>query len=255
MELFFTYDIERLRCYAGVAGNADKISVESHASHLLLSFTDVGYFNYCVCHEPAQLDDVLEHAQTFYASRQIDHHKLLVDEALSQDDHYRFLTNQGYVLKERLMAVQDPIRRLRPMPATANLQLEPVCGQTIAAFTEDYLTAFESEQKNPKTVVTNFRQLLGRPNLGLFRVTNGSDPVGIAVLYGSDGHFFLAGGAILPTFRNNGYHTTALVTRLNWSNAQNARSVISWAYEGGASYRNMLRVGLLPYKCYRVYER
>lgn len=255
MDLFFEYDVERLRRYAAVAVNADKISIESYPSHLLLSFTDVGYFNYCVCHDPASLAQVVAEATSFYADRQLDHHKLLIDEAQTEAQHYRFLTEQGYILKERLMAVRDPALEYRPQPERADLRLEPVAEPTLPAFTEDYLTAFESEQTNTAPVITNFRQLLGNPNISLFRVTDRAEPVGIAVLYDCENHFFLAGGAILPAFRNKGYHTTALITRLNWSNERKARSIISWAYEGGASYRNMLKVGLVPYKSYRVYER
>ncbi|GAB3323347.1 hypothetical protein GCM10027299_19510 [Larkinella ripae] len=255
MDLFFEYDVDRLRRYAGLAENAGKISIESYSSHLLLSFTDVGYFNYCVCHEPDSLAAVVEQARLFYADRQQDHHKLLLDEAQADAQQDRFLTEQGYTLKERLMAVHDPALAYRPQPERADLRLESVSEPTLPAFTEDYLAAFESERKNTAPVIANFRQLLASPNIALFRVTDQKKPVGIAVLYGFEQHFFLAGGAILPEFRNQGYHTTALITRLNWSNQQKARSIISWAYEGGASYRNMLRVGLVPYKRYRVYER
>ncbi|GAB3911236.1 hypothetical protein GCM10028803_52150 [Larkinella knui] len=255
MDLFFEYDIERLRRYANVPVNTEKIRIESHPSHLLLSFTEVGYFNYCVCHEPGRLAEVIEQAHSFYAEQKIDHHKLLIDEAICAESHDRFLTDRGYSLKERIRAVHDPLLAYRPQPLPENLQLEPVHEATLPEFTEDYLAAFESEQKNTAPVVANFRQLLGTENISLFRVTDQAEPVGIAVLYGSGADFFLAGGAILPAFRNRGYHTSALVTRLNRVNEQNARSIISWAYDGGASYRNMVRVGLIPYKCYRVYEQ
>jgi hypothetical protein len=255
MDLFFEYDVERLRRYARVADNTGKINIESYPTHLLLSFTDVGYFNYCVCHEPAEIADVVGQADGFYASRSIHHHKLLLDEARSDEAQYRFLLEKGYSLKERLMAVEDPILRHRSQSLPENLQLERVQEATLRDFTEDYLAAFESEQKNTTPVITNFRQLLDNENIALFRVRDRAEPVGIAVLYENKNDFFLAGGAILPTFRNRGYHTTALVTRLNWANAQNARRIISWAYDGGASYRNMLKVGLTTYKCYRLYER
>lgn len=255
MDLFFEYDIERLRRYAGVVENTGKITVESYPTHLLLSFTDVGYFNYCVCHEPAKIVDVVGQANAFYGSRSIHHHKLLLDEACNDESQYRFLLENGYRLKERLMAVEDPILQHRSQPIPENLQLERVQAATLPDFTSDYLAAFESEQKNTVPVITNFRQLLDNENIVLFRVRDQAEPVGIAVLYGIESDFFLAGGAILPAFRNRGYHTTALVTRLNQANAQNARRIISWAYDGGASYRNMLKVGLVPYKCYRLYER
>jgi hypothetical protein len=255
MDLFFEYDIERLRRYADVAVNTGKISIESQPSHLLLAFTDVGYFNYCVCHDSALLAEIVGQAQSFYADRKIDHYKLLIDEAICKEQHYRFLAENGYSLKERIMAVQDTTLQYRTVPFQAHLQLEPVSEATLPEFTADYLTAFESKQKNTVPVITNFRQLLGNKNISLFRVVDQTEPVGIAVLYGVERDFFLAGGAILPNFRNKGYHTAALVTRLNWLNEQNARSIISWAYDGGASYRNMLKLGLEPYKCYRVYER
>ncbi|WP_421828465.1 GNAT family N-acetyltransferase [Larkinella sp.] len=255
MDLFFEYDIERLRRYAGVVENTGKITIESYPAHLLLSFTDVGYFNYCVCHKPAEIVDVVRQANAFYASRSIHHHKLLLDEARSDEGQYQFLLDNGYRLKERLMAVEDPTLQHRPQPIPENFHLERVQVDTLHDFTEDYLAAFESEQKNTAPVITNFRQLLDNENIALFRVKDQVEPVGIAVLYEMDNVFFLAGGAILPAFRNRGYHATALVTRLNWANAQNARRIISWAYDGGASYRNMLKVGLVPYKCYRVYER
>lgn len=255
MDLFFEYDVERLRHYTRVAENTGKIAIESNPGHLLLSFSDVGYFNYCVCHEPDQLREVVGQAQSFYAYRQIAHHKVLLDEAITDDSHYRFLAERGYVMKERIMAVRDPTLKNRPQPVSATLQLEPVSEQTIAEFTKDYLAGFESEQTHIEPVANNFRQLLGNSNIALFRVKDQSEPVGIAVFYGSEKDYFLAGGAILPGFRNRGYHTTALLTRLNWLNEQNARSIISWAYDEGTSYRNMLKVGLVPYKCYRVYER
>ncbi|RRB04024.1 hypothetical protein [Larkinella rosea] len=255
MELFFEYDIERLRRYALVAENAGKINIESNPNRLFLSFTDVGYFNYCVCREPDQLSEIVGQAQAFYAQHQIAHHKLLIDDLMTTESHDRFLAENGYVLKERLMAVRDPTLKNRPQPLSEILQLEPVSEETIAAFTADYLAGFESEQTQIEPVVINFRQLLGNPNIALFRVKVQTEPVGIAVFYRFEEDYFLAGGSILPRFRNRGYHTAALLTRLNWLNEQHARSITSWAYDGGASYRNMLRVGLMPYKCYRVYGR
>ncbi|GAB3931787.1 hypothetical protein [Larkinella terrae] len=256
MDLFFEYDIERLRRYAILGANTGKISIASSPSNLLLSFTDVGYFNYCVCHNADQLPEIVGQAQAFYAGQQIAHHKVLIDEAIGEEAHYRFLADNGYVLRERIMAVRDPTLESRPQPVQDTFQLEPVSQETIAAFTADYLAGFESEQKNAEPVTNNFRQLLDSKAISLFRIKNRTEPVGIAVLYGSGMDFFLAGGAILPAFRNRGYHTTALLTRLNWVNGQpGVRSIISWAYDNGASYRNMLKVGLVPYKCYRVYER
>ena len=255
MDLFYEYDIERLRSYDRVAANAGKITIESCPSHLLLSYTDVGYFNYCVCHQPANLPEVVEQVKPFYIHRQVKHHKLLIDEALGNEHHFRFLNENGYTLKERLMAVRDPTLKYRQQPHQAGLRLESVSEATLSEFTENYLAAFESEQKNSTPVVNNFRQLTGNKNIALFQVVDQREPVGIAVFYGIEKDFCLAGGAILPAFRNKGYHKTALVTRLNWLNEQNARSIISWAYANGISYQNMLKVGLVPYKSYRVYER
>ncbi|QDK79371.1 hypothetical protein EXU85_12475 [Spirosoma sp. KCTC 42546] len=255
MDLFYQYDIERLRHYANISVNTRKISIESTASHLLLCFTDVGYFNYCVCHEPANLPILVKQANVFYTHRQIEHHKLLIEEAHCQEYHYQYLVQNGYCLKERLVAVRDTMLHYRQHACQSGIQLEPVCEATMLAFTKDYLAAFESEQPDSTLVSNNFSQLLRNQNITLFRVTDHKEAVGIAVLYRVQNDFVLAGGAILPTFRHKGYHTAALVTRLNWSNSQKARSIIAWAYHNSVSYRNMLKVGLTPYKTYRVYER
>ncbi|WP_164851364.1 GNAT family N-acetyltransferase [Larkinella soli] len=255
MELFLEYDVERLSRYDAVADNAGKINIESHPNALFLSFTDVGYFNYCVCFDPDNLPDVVERAVSFYGDRQIRHHRLLIDEALYAEEHYDFLSEQGYTLKERLRVVSAPADRPGRGPELPSLGLDPVSEESLPAFTADYLTGFESEQKNLAPVVTNFRQLLGSRGISLYHVTDSGRPVGIAVLYDKGNNYFLAGGAILPDHRNKGYHTHALETRLDWCYRQKAKNVYSWAYDNSASYRNMLKVGLVPYKSFRVYER
>ena len=252
MDLFVKYDIERLSQYASLPQNKTKITVDVANGYVSLRFNDVNYFNYAVCLATHELADIVPQVQSFYEQTQ--HHRLLIEDATGAGEHHTYLRQQGYTLKGRQMLVHDPDRvgHRHTQPLTASL--EPVSETTLHAFTRDYLAGFESEQSNTEPVALNFGRLLTSPNISLYRVIAAGQPVGIAGLYRSDNHFLLAGGAILPSYRQQGYHTSALLSRLAHCYEHQPDSISAWAYEDSVSYHNMRRIGLAPYKRYWIYE-
>ncbi len=250
MELFVRYDLERLSKYASLAHNFDRIRTCLTTSHTCLHFADVDYFNYCVCSDADQISLILEDIKSFY---QHTPHRVLIEDTTPLPPH-TLLKQQGYRYKGKqvLLGAPHQIHKLDEYPTAA--QLEPVSPATLYSFTQDYLAGFESDRADAKPVALNFAQLLTSSAIQLYRVMAHQQAVGIATLYQESNHFLLAGGAILPPYRNQGYHTSALVGRLRYCLQNQPKSISAWAYQDSKSYQNMCRLGLSPLKGYWIYE-
>jgi hypothetical protein len=125
----------------------------------------------------------------------------------------------------------------------------------IHEFTKVYLDSFEATDRNHVRVTRNFKQLLMINNLELYLLKNGNQNVGVNVLYSENFNYFLAGGAIIPEFRNQNYHKSGLLYRINKCLSEpNVNSIISWAYNDSISLHNMLRINMIVINEFLVYE-
>lgn len=255
-DLCFKYDIARLNCYDKLAFNHGKINIQYISHGILLSFKGVNYFNYVVCNNHLELQEVLLSAKLFYSQLQIINYRLLIEET-AQDVYHPELNKMGYVLKNKqsILHFPNPFHFNVTQPTVPGIVLELVSHETIAAFTHDYLVAFDSMQKDIANVILNFSQLLENKEISLFRILHNNYAVGIAALYTLENSYLFAGGAVLPFYRNKGYHTNALLLRLQECLHLQTKHIIAWAYQQSQSYNNMINVGFIPYKTYSVYEK
>jgi hypothetical protein len=251
MELFVRYDLERLSKYASLPQNTSRIRTNVTANYVCLHFADVGYFNYCLCLTIQQIPRIVEETKQFY---QFTPHRLLIEDTAQQTDVHPFLNAQGYQTKGRQVVLVAPDQFSKLNTSEAVTDLERVSAKNLHSFTQDYLTAFESDRTDAEPVAVNFSQLLSSPDILLYRVIADQRPVGIAALYQQNEHFLLAGGATLPLYRNQGFHTGALINRLRYCYQHQPVSISAWAYEDSISYQNMCRLGLAPHKRYWIYE-
>ena len=251
MELFVRYDLERLTKYASLAHNSARIRTNIRTTHASLHFADVNYFNYTICLAANQIQQVVEETKAFY---QHTPHRLLIEDAVESTHLHTFLNRKGYSCKGRQILLQAPNQINELAESEAATELEPVSPTTLYSFTQDYLASFESDRTDATPVSINFSQLLSSSTIQLYRVMAHRQAVGIAALYQENEHFLLAGGAILPSYRNHGYHTSTLISRLRYCFQNQPKSISAWAYENSTSYQNMCRLGLTPLKGYWIYE-
>ncbi|QMW05018.1 hypothetical protein [Spirosoma foliorum] len=251
MELFVRYDLERLAKYATLPQNTSRIRIYVTTNYACLHFADVSYFNYCICLDIQQIRQIVEETKRFY---QATPHRLLVEDTVQQADIHLFLKQQGYCSKGRQVVLVAPDQFSKLNVTEVVTDLERVSVVNLHPFTQDYLTAFESNRTDAEPVAINFGQLLRSSDILLYRVLADQRPVGIAALYQQNKHFLLAGGATLPLYRNQGFHTGALINRLRYCYQHQPASISAWAYEGSVSYQNMCRLGLVPHKRYWIYE-
>ena len=141
---------------------------------------------------------------------------------------------------------------LLPYP---KVQLVPVGIDNIAVFTDLYLRGFEAEGRSISRVISNFRQLLLVQGIELFIVKYDLQPVGINVIFAKEHEYLLAGGAILPEFRNQHIHKISMAIRIN-SCLEDfyCSSIFSWAYDESVSLHNMLKIGMTIFEERMIYE-
>lgn len=251
MELFVRYDLERLTKYASLTQNSARIRTHITTHYACLQFVDVNYFNYCICLVAEQIPQIVQETKAFY---QHIPYRLLIEDTGDSASIHPFLKQQGYVCKGQQVLLQAPDTLRQVDKPDVLTELELVSPSTLHSFTQDYLTGFESDRTDAESVSVNFGQLLTSPAIRLYRVIVNRQPVGVAALYQEGDHFLLAGGAILPPYRHQGYHTGALISRLQYCWQHQPKSISAWAYQDSISYQNMCHLGLAPLKSYWIYE-
>ncbi|TSD65019.1 hypothetical protein FFF34_014105 [Inquilinus sp. KBS0705] len=252
MQLIFKYDFERLMSYS--VNKANNIKVLEAAPYTLLSFPEVGYFNYAFNHNDEPFtEEQLKNIQAFYLQQDIAKHQLIVD--AKHKDNGLLLTNSGYAHKATIaktVLLPNSFSHQQIMPGLAFV---PVTQNNLAVFTRLYLNGFGAVNRNADSVLDNFGTLLNKPGISLYVLQHNLDFVGINVLYHHNDESLLAGGAIMPEFRNHGYHKSGLAFRIQQSLAlNNSKKIVAWAYDDSISLQNMLKLKMTVQQKFMVYE-
>lgn len=251
MELFYKYDELRLKTYSSDPDN--RIQTSQNLCFKILCFPEVHYFNYSLLDTNGALkNESLEQVQEFYENLKVNKHKVLipterVSEFKSQKAAKRYTLVSSLIkaeLKQKLKVKQDN-----------RLDFIKVDGTSIEKFTEVYLKSFESETTDTAKVKANFNKLLPLKNIHLYLLFSNEEAVGVNVLYQDHNQYLLAGGAILPGFRNNNFHKTSLKFRINQAqNEYGTAGISAIAYKGSISLKNMIKLNMSAVTEYEVYE-
>ena len=255
MELFFKYDFNRLQAYSSVKEINNRIKILEEYKFMAFSFPDVGYFNYAFPTNgiPMERFDI-EYINDFYFSFGLEKYKIIVP--LHHVELKKLLeSKKNFQLSETIVQTRYPIKKKIDFEINSDVIFIPIDKGSIIEFTEVYLASFEAVGRDIYKVARNFESLLEREGVEFYLANNGETNIGVNVLYKEGNNYLLAGGAILPEFRNHNYHKSGLTMRLKKClDNPLVEKVTSWAYKGGVSLHNMNSLNMIEEKEFDVYE-
>jgi hypothetical protein len=253
MQLIFKYDIDRLLSYA--ADSKNNIHIADKNSFMMLSFPEVDYFNYAFAPD----HDILSHhhltsIERYYLAKDIIKHKVILNaDCTESNELLKSHTNYTHTTSIAKTVTAPP-----PDYQAVNadgLHFVQVDDSNIDLFAKLYLKSFESEKQPDNRIVGNFKSLLNLEELDLFMLRQEDKYVGVNVLYQSKSESLLAGGAILPEYRNKGFHLQSLKFRINKAiQRDQAKNIVAWAYNPSVSLKNMLKLKMKVQENFNVYE-
>jgi hypothetical protein len=232
----------------------NKIKIQEEESYTLLSFPEVDYFNYAFrLDDDPFLDHHIKNIKDFYHQQNLKKHHVI---AGSDCEKSRLiLTEHGYKHKATICKTLFLPADAEKIDINRGLKFINVNKECIAPFTDTYLKGFEASRRDVIDVSRNFNRLLDLQNVKLFLLQYKNSDVGIGVLYHQKDESLLAGGAIIPAFRNNGFHKSSLAFRTALSlQTNNCRNVVAWAYEDSISLKNMLKLKMTIQQRFNIYE-
>lgn len=252
MELFFQYDRLRLHSFQA-ADNRQLIKIEENESLYLNFFSGVGYFNYCFLKENRRINpDNINTCKDFYSENGISRFKLILS---NEQNNEQIIQYNGGTKTQTIVKTVYPLRLKQPDLNNSRLTFRLVNNKNIEHFTKTYLRAFEAENPYSEIILQNFISLSNQTGVSFYLPVISGKEIGVLALYKSCNSYFLAGGAILPGFRKMGYHLAGIDFRLQKVTAYpEVEEIMSWAYSGTDSLKNMLSCGLVVDKKYEVYE-
>jgi hypothetical protein len=234
----------RLKAYQKVQ---ERIFFYENESVFAQCFPELVYFNYAYkkdgnCLTPNEIQDI----QAFYLSHGIKHFQFFTPNEEPQ------LILLGAKVKSTFVKQEYLTKRLLTMPGTS--EFSRVNETSIDDFTKTYLASFEAGPKIIEDVCRNFRQLLWVPNLEMYLIKEGGVSVGVLVAFVHQNKALLAGGAVLPDYRNRYNHRDGIAFRVNkFLQDSNVQNIETWTYLGSQSYQNMLASGFANSKTYYLY--
>jgi hypothetical protein len=221
----------------------------------MLSFKQVDYFNYAFAPNDDAFDAAkLEQIGTFYKEREVKKHKIIISN--NHEVSTSFLNRRtDYRITSTIAKTALTSRTSMVDPSPLNLQFIKAEDNNIEQFTRLYLAGFNSHKKSNAQIVSNFKKLLALTNLHMFLIKKEDSYVGVNVLYQSETESLLAGGAVLPQYRNKGFHQQSLTFRINKAlREQHAKNITAWAYNPSISLNNMLKLKMEVQETFNVYE-
>jgi hypothetical protein len=253
MQLIFKYDLDRLNSYSVNVQN--NIRIVKEAAYTMLSFPEVKYFNYTFpLKDQPLLKFQLKNIEDFYGDQKISRHKIIIAAECKKSN--ALLSNEGSYKQLATIAKTSlaPLPMYKPQMAN-NLQFLKVDHEHIGYFTDIYLQAFEAEERNSSTVRENFETLLNISDLDLYLLKYNENFIGVNILYKTPKENLLAGGAIIPEYRNKGFHKIGLAFRIHQSlSNSDSKSIIAWAYKHSISLQNMIKLKMQVQQEFNVYE-
>ena len=253
MELFFEYDLNRLRAYSQVKGNHNNIDILEDENLMAFCFPSVSYFNYAFAknNQLLKLQEFVS-IKKFYQHRGILSHKFI---GLSGLYDCSLLSGLGYHKKNIISQTKYAFDEQATSNYQFNTQFVKVTNIELKLFTQTYLDGFNAIDRDVNEVFANFQGLYSMPGTKLYLVKNEHDIIGIVVLYELNHHYFLAAGAILPKYRGHNHHKAGIMMRINKCLLDpNLNSIISWAYKGSISHHNMNRLNMIDLNEFDNYE-
>jgi hypothetical protein len=255
MHIIHQYDLERLLAYDRNQEQDNRIRIDMFRDAGIFSFPEVNYFNYTWVDESRSLSSIdLDFFMAFYAARGIKRHRLIIPAGAS-DNVELLRNNRNYHQSARLMITAYPRMTKIDLRNGHMVSLVPVISDNIEAFTGLYLSGFGAEDRLNDLVTGNFRQLLPVQGMKLFIIMYNEQAVGINVLFARGHEYFLAGGAVLPDFRNLKIHKTSIAMRINRClDDSHCSNIYSWAYNESVSFQNMMKLGMTIFEEKIIYE-
>ena len=253
MELFFEYDLNRLRAYSQIKGNHNRIDILEEENFMAFSFPSVSYFNYAFAknNQLLNLQEFLS-IQKFYLHHGISFHTFIGLSGLYDNS---FLSGLGYHKKNVISQTKYSFDQKATSNYQFNTQFVKVTNTELKLFTQTYLGGFNAIGRDVNEVYINFQGLYSMSGIELYLLKNGYETVGIVALYGLDHHYLLAAGAILPKYRGHNHHKAGIMMRINKCLLDvNLNSIISWAYKGSISHHNMNRLNMIDLNEFDNYE-
>ena len=123
------------------------------------------------------------------------------------------------------------------------LSFEEITPETESVFARMYLRVFEANPHRPKAAESNLAMLPYHPQVSCRLMVFEGKPAGFHVLYFDGDWAILAGGGILPAYRNHGFHQASVAYRLTEAREAGFRHTAAWTYCRKASYHNLLKAG------------
>lgn len=253
MQAIFQYDLNRLNAYSVIPSN--RIAIRKAPDLISFCFPGVGYFNYTVQlnGQPLSGEKITE-LNRFYKSKCVDRYKLIIPDYATES--VELLSSlPDYKLKAVMAKTALTITMQDLSPFTGDMEFIPVDNGLIDQFTDLYLKGFGAVNRNTNEVSQNFCRLFSIDNLELFLLKHKNVFVGVNVLYYAEDETVLAGGAVLPEYRNKGFHQNSLQFRIRQALGRApGQKIVGWAYKPGISLHNMLKQGMNIEGEFFVYE-
>jgi hypothetical protein len=253
MQAIFQYDLNRLNAYSVIPSN--RIAIRKDQGFISFCFPDVSYFNYTVQlnGQPLSRERITE-INEFYQSKCVGRHKLIVPAyAVESVELLKSLANYTQTAVIAKTAFATAMQGVAP--SNRDIEFIPVDHSLIDQFTTLYLRGFDAENRDINEVTQNFCRLFRIDNLDLFMLSHKKVFVGVNVLYYAEQETVLAGGAVLPEYRNRGFHQNSLQFRIGQALSRApGQKIVGWAYKPGISLRNMLKQGMNIEEEFFVYE-
>lgn len=239
--------------YDRARNGQNQIKILEEDDFFAFSFPEVGYFNYAFTKDNQPFEKGgIERIQAFYNSRQIRKHRIKIP---FDQEESRALLEDDYIKIGTIVKTYFPVTETFDCPDVNTPEFVLVDESNIVTFTKVYLDSFEAVGRDPEQVAENFRGLLTIPGTELYLVRDEGQNAGIVVLYGQEHHYFLAGGAILPGFRNKDYHKSGLRMRIRKClRDQQLAGIYSWADKDGISHQNMVKLNMVKDTEFDIYE-
>lgn len=255
MELFFKYDLNRLQAYSSVKEINNQIKILEEHKFMAFSFPEVGYFNYAFPTNGIPMENFdVEYINDFYFSFGLDKYKIIVP-----PNHLELKnllkSKKEFRLSETIVQTYYPIEKELNFKINSQIKFVRIDKSNISEFTQIYLESFEAVGRDMKKVAKNFESLMRKPGVEFYLANNGFANIGVNVLYREQNNYLLAGGAVLPEYRNHNHHKSGLTMRLKKClDDPKIERVTSWAYKGGVSLHNMNSLNMIEEKEFEVYE-
>lgn len=246
MHTFQTYDILRLSCFRKRKPGIRFGDTDSFAFY---QFGEVDYFNYILFksanYSQAELDATLQ----AYLSEGRSEIKFLFP-AVIKDSLANLVLEETF---HEIACLKQTIKSGLRVNQNGSILTLVKTREDLSEYTRIYLEGFGSDNTDYAEVSENFNLLWQDDAVDFFFVTQGGNRIGICSNYYGPEAVFLSAGAVLPAYRNHGFHKRMIAERIALANAKGHTEFVSWAYTGSVSYQNLIKSSFTHYASYCEY--